>query len=141
MSDAFRTQQTIIRAELREVFGNRPRLIKAFENLLFDMAVTVPDALTGNASDADDATTSAQALAVRADGVAQQALAAATTANDGPPVMVLAQSLVADDLPPAPAPIPPADPFDDWPAVVYPLVARVARLEAELANFKDGPTP
>jgi hypothetical protein len=141
MSDAFRTQQTIIRAELREVFGNRPRLIKAFENLLFDMAVTVPGALTGNASDADDATTSAQALAVRADGVAQQALAAATTANDGPPVMVLAQSPVADDLPPAPAPIPPVDPFNDWPAVVHPLVARVARLEAELANLKDGPTP
>lgn len=140
MSD-FRTQQTIIRAELREVFGNRPRLIKAFENLLFDMAVTVPDALTGNASDADDATLTAQALAVRADGTAQQALATALAASDGPPVVMLSQLPAVDDQPPAPVPPAAADPFDDWPAVVYPLVARVARLEADFANLKDGPTP
>lgn len=138
MSD-FRTQETIIRSELREVFGNRPRLIKAFENLLFDMAVTVPDALTGNASDADDATTSAQALAVRADGVAQQALALASAANDGPPVVML--SPPPDDQPPQLLPLAPTDTADDWLAIVYQLVARVARLEADLANLKDGPTP
>lgn len=138
MSD-FRTQETIIRSELREVFGNRPRLIKAFENLLFDMAVTVPDALTGNASDADDATTSAQALATRADGVAQRALDLASAANDGPPVVML--SPPPDDQPPQLLPLAPTDTADDWLGIVYQLVARVARLEADLANLKDGPTP
>jgi len=139
MSEVFRSQQTIIRAELREVFGNRPRLIKAFENLLFDVAVTIPDVLTGNADDADEATTNAQVLATRADATAQQALTLASAANDGPPVVLFAPA--PDDQPPQLLPLAPTDSADDWLAIVYQLLARVARLETELANLKDGPTP
>lgn len=47
MSEAIRSQAAILRIELREVFGNRPRLIKAFENLLYDVSSTIPGQFSG----------------------------------------------------------------------------------------------
>lgn len=47
MSDAVRSQAAILRTELREVFGNHPRLIKAFESLLYDVSTTIPRQVSG----------------------------------------------------------------------------------------------
>lgn len=120
-----RTQANILRKELDEVFGNRPRLIKAFENLLVDVSTILPGNVDDNADDADSAITRTQSAAQTAQGLALQALGAAQPLSEGPP--------------PVPAPTP--DSGDDWMALVMQLLARVSRLESDLANLREGPTP
>lgn len=120
MTDVSTTRATL-RTELYAVFGNRPRLIKAFENLLLDVAVTLPDQID-DTSDESDAVTQ---LAVNTAAAAAQA-----------------DRLRIDALSEGPPPIPMSiDIPDDVAPVIFQLLARVARLESDLANLKDGPTP
>lgn len=121
-----RTQlQQGLRSELYEAFGNRPRLIKAFENLLYDVSTSIPTTADDNADDADSAITRTETAALRAEGIALEALAIARALDVAPP----AQPLVLPDIP------------DDVTALVMQLLARVARLEQDLANLREGPTP
>lgn len=116
------SQTSTLRTELYAVFGDRPRLIKAFENLLADVAVTLPENI-------DDAT---QEAAEAAQLAANQALSAALS------VLVRADAL--DDGPPA-LPSQPAVASDDALGQLPQLLERVAKLERDFANFKDGPIP
>lgn len=121
-----RTQlQQGLRSELYEVFGNRPRLIKAFENLLYDVSTSLPATAEVNADDADSAITRTETAALRAEGIALEALSIARSLDVAP----TAQPLVLPDIP------------DDVTALVMQLLARVARLEQDLANLREGPTP
>lgn len=72
MSDApdVRTNRSAPRTEIASFFRGNPRLQKAFEELLYDMGVTLPDASQQNAQAAQAASDSAAA-----------ALASAATAN------------------------------------------------------------
>lgn len=125
MSDVRTQQQSILRTELREVFGNHPRLIKAFENLLYDVSNSLPVTIDDNADDADSAITRTQSAALRAEGLALEALGIARSLDVAPPPM----SVVLPDGP------------DDVYTLVMQLLARVARLESDLTNLREGPTP
>jgi len=114
-----------LRSELYEVFGNRPRLLKAFENLLYDVSTSLPASVDDNADDADSAITRTQSAALRAEGLALEALSIARALDVAPP----------------PAPLALPDVPDDVTTLVMQLLARVARLEQDLANLREGPTP
>lgn len=92
MSDvAVRSNAGVPRAELRAAFGNNPRLIKAFEDLLQAVGVTLPDTIVSTAQDVSAVLTQASFLAPAQQRTAPtapevgQALAQASFARPQPP--------------------------------------------------------
>ena len=116
-----RSQTSTLRSELYAVFGNRPRLIKAFENLLSDVAITLPENIDEATQEAAEA---AQLAANQALTTAQSVLARVDALDDGPPALLAPPSASGDD-----------------PGLLFQLLERVAKLERDFANLKDGPTP
>lgn len=85
------TSQSVPRTELANFFRGNPRLVKAFEDLLKDVSITLPDAIGGASED------TSSILAQGAFHPRAQPLAAPTMPDAG---QMLAQALFARAQPP-----------------------------------------
>jgi hypothetical protein len=102
VSDPGNSPSTVLRTELREVFGNRWRLIKVIEDLVRNVAVTIPAAIDDSSRD------TGSVLEVesfrRRDPVPSQLLSSGTGSD-----RVLGQAAFAPRAMPLAAAVPPDD--------------------------------
>ncbi len=120
MADPYSLIGTLPRAELAKLFPS-PRVRAAFETLIGNVQVTLPDQiseLADTVSQIEGLEAVSQAVAARALQIASQAL---RSAEEGPPVQVFTQT--ADDAPPTA------------------ILERLAALERAVSQLSEGPTP